>query len=51
VVLLIVVLAMPGGVNELLRGISERLRRIDSVKTSIEPDLDKLRAAIRQAQL
>ena len=51
VVLLIVVLAMPGGVDEVLRGISERLRRNTEVKTSIEPDLDKLRAAIRQAQL
>lgn len=35
----------------MLRSISERLRRNAGVKTSIEPDLDKLRAAIRQAQL
>ena len=51
VVLLIVVLAMPGGVDEMLRSVSQRLRRNADVKTSIEPDLDKLRAAIRQAQL
>jgi hypothetical protein len=51
VVLLIVVLAMPGGVNEMLRGISERLRRSSDVKTNIEPDLDKLRTAIQQAHL
>jgi branched-chain amino acid transport system permease protein len=51
VVLLIVVLAMPGGVNEMIRGISERMRRTTDVKTQIEPDLDKLRAAILRAEL
>jgi branched-chain amino acid transport system permease protein len=49
VVLLIVVLAMPGGVNEMMRGLSERLRRSPDARTHIEPDLDKLRAAIQRA--
>jgi branched-chain amino acid transport system permease protein len=51
VVLLIVVLAMPGGVNEMMRGLSERLRRTPDVRTPIEPNLDKLRAAIQRANL
>jgi branched-chain amino acid transport system permease protein len=49
VVLLIVVLALPGGVNEMMRGLSERLRRAPDVRTQIEPDLDKLRGAIQRA--
>jgi branched-chain amino acid transport system permease protein len=49
VVLLIVVLAMPGGVNEMMRGLSEKLRRSSDVRTQIEPDLDKLRDAIQRA--
>ncbi len=49
VVLLIVVLAMPGGVNEMMRGISDRVRRSTDAKTHIEPDLDKLRVAIQRA--
>jgi len=49
VVLLIVVLALPGGFNDLVRAVSERFGRTPDVKTAIEPDLDKLRTAIRQA--
>jgi branched-chain amino acid transport system permease protein len=49
VVLLIVVLAMPGGVNELFRTIAARFGRGETAKTSIRPDLATLRAAIRGA--
>jgi branched-chain amino acid transport system permease protein len=49
VVLLIVVLAMPGGVNELIRSVAARFGRREEVKTRIDPDLETLRTAIRQA--
>jgi branched-chain amino acid transport system permease protein len=50
VVLLTVVLAMPGGVNELIRTLSERIGRREDAKTSIDPDLETLRRAIRQGR-
>lgn len=50
VVLLIVVLAIPGGVDELFRAIFTRFSRANSsYKTSIQPDLEKLRASIGKA--
>jgi branched-chain amino acid transport system permease protein len=49
VVLLVVVLAMPGGVNELIRTIGGRFSRREDAKTRIDPDLDALRTAIRRA--
>lgn len=50
VVLLIVVLAMPGGVNELFRNVAGRFGRREEVKTRIDPDLEILRATISQAR-
>ena len=46
-ILLIVVLALPGGFDDLIRNIAARLRREEPVSTSIEPDLERLRSAIR----
>jgi branched-chain amino acid transport system permease protein len=51
VVLLIVVLAMPGGVNELIRSVAARFGRREEVKTRIDPDLEVLRTAIREARV
>ena len=46
-ILLIVVLVLPGGFGELIANLATRLRREPAVSSSIEPDLDALRAAIR----
>jgi len=50
VILLIVVLAIPGGVNEIIRAINDRLRRAPDTKTDIQPNLEKLRAAIQRTR-
>jgi branched-chain amino acid transport system permease protein len=46
-ILLIVVLVLPGGFGELIANLATRLRREPQISSSIEPDLDALRAAIR----
>jgi branched-chain amino acid transport system permease protein len=51
VVLLIVVLAMPGGVNELIRNVAARFGKREEVKTHIDPDLAILRTTISQARM
>ena len=45
-ILLLVVLAVPGGVHGLLRGVAAKFGIASSGGTSIEPDLPRLRAAI-----
>ena len=47
VILLIVVLVLPGGFGELITNLLARLRREPLVSSSIEPDLEALRVAIR----
>jgi branched-chain amino acid transport system permease protein len=46
-ILLIVVLVLPGGFGELIASLAAKLRREPQVSTSIEPDLEALRSAIR----
>jgi ABC-type branched-subunit amino acid transport system permease subunit len=46
-ILLIVVLVLPGGFGELIANLAAKLRREPQISSSIEPDLDALRAAIR----
>ncbi len=46
-ILLIVVLLLPGGFGELITSLATRLRREPPVSSSIEPDLEALRVAIR----
>jgi branched-chain amino acid transport system permease protein len=46
-ILLLVVLVLPGGFGELISNLAARLRREPQVATSIEPDLEALRIAIR----
>jgi branched-chain amino acid transport system permease protein len=46
-ILLLVVLVLPGGFGELITNLAARLRREPQVSTSIEPDLDALRIAVR----
>jgi branched-chain amino acid transport system permease protein len=46
-ILLLVVLVLPGGFGELITNLAARLRREPQVSTSIEPDLDALRTAVR----
>jgi hypothetical protein len=41
------VLVLPGGFGELIDRLAEKLGRTPQVSTSIEPDLEQLRAAIR----
>jgi len=46
-ILLIVVLVLPGGFGELISNLATRLRREPQISSSIEPDLEALRIAIR----
>ncbi len=46
-ILLIVVLVLPGGFGELIANLATRLRREPQISSSIEPDLEALRIAIR----
>ena len=46
-ILLLVVLVLPGGFGELITTLAAKLRREPQISTSIQPDLDQLRAAIR----
>ena len=48
--LLIIVLVLPGGVNDLMRRVSERLANAKVVRTEITPDLARLRASLKTAE-
>jgi branched-chain amino acid transport system permease protein len=46
-ILLVVVLVLPGGFGELINTLAEKIGRAPHASTTVEPDLEQLRAAIR----